>query len=96
MNDEGLLHQIKVKYQDAIFISAKKKIRLERIKKMIYELLKSNYIEKQLSLNYNQVHIMHKIGEISHIIDKKFLSKKIRLKIRIANENENKLINLLH
>jgi GTP-binding protein HflX len=96
IQDDGILHQAQNKYPNAIFISAKKKIRLERVKNMIYELVKNHYIDKDLSLRYDQSHMIHKISEISYILNKSFLENKIQIKIRIAKENERKLLNLLN
>jgi GTP-binding protein HflX len=96
IQDDGIFHQVQKNYPNALLISAKKKIRLERVKNMIYELLKDHFIDKDLSLRYDQSHIMNKISEISYILDQSFLENEIQLKIRITKENEMKLINLLN
>jgi GTP-binding protein HflX len=96
IRDEYLLHRVQKRYPHALFISAKKKIRLERLKNMIYELIKDYYLDKEVSLRYNQIYLINKISEISYILNKSFLENKIELKVRIAKDNETKLKNILN
>ena len=81
VNMNGLIQQANSKYPNAIFISAKKNIRLERVKSKIIELLKDKFIEKEIEINYDK----------SSIINRNFLEDKIQLLVRVAKENEKKL-----
>ena len=91
VNMNGLIQQANSKYPNAIFISAKKNIRLERVKSKIIELLKDKFIEKEIEINYDKSSIINQINELSFIINRNFLEDKIQLLVRVAKENEKKL-----
>ena len=84
------------KYKDAIFISAKKNMRLGRLNKKILSLLQEGYVEKNFNLTYDKSHLVSKIRGLAEVLDQDYSEKNINLKVRVKKENEYKLENILN
>ena len=84
------------KYKDAIFISAKKNMRLGRLNKKILSLLQEGYVEKNFNLTYDKSHLVSKIRGLAEVLDQDYSEKRINLKVRVKKENEYKLENILN
>jgi GTP-binding protein HflX len=96
IHSEGLLKQTRAKYPNAVFISARKKIRLEKIYENIFALIKNQYIIKEIDLNYSNATVMKKIEEIAYIMDRIYNEQKITLKLLVSKENEHRLTRFMH
>ena len=84
------------KYKDAIFVSAKKNMRLGRLNKKILSLLQEGYVEKNFNLTYDKSHLVSKIRGLAEVLDQDYSEKRINLKVRVKKENEYKLENILN
>ena len=84
------------KYNDAIFISAKKNMRLGRLNKKILSLLEKEYIEKDFELTYDKSHLVSKIRGLGEILDQDYSEEFVSIKVRVKKENEYKLENILN
>ena len=84
------------KYKDAIFISAKKNIRLERLNKKILGLLEKEYIEKEFELTYDKSHLVSKIRDLGEVLLQDYSEENVSIKVRVKKENEYKLENILN
>ena len=84
------------KYNDAIFISAKKNMRLGRLNKKILSLLEKEYVEKDFELTYDKSHLVSKIRGLGEILNQDYSEENISLKVRVKKENEYKLENILN
>lgn len=83
-------------YPDAIFVSAKKNMRLERLNNKIQSLLKEEYIEKDYELSYDKSHLVSKIRRLGEILNQDYTEKNVSIKVRVKKENEYKLENILN
>jgi GTPase len=84
------------KYNDAIFISAKKNMRLGRLNKKIISLLEKEYVEKEFELTYDKSHLVSKIHGLGEILSQDYSEEIVSLKVRVKKENEYKLENILN
>jgi GTP-binding protein HflX len=87
---------IQQKYKDAIFISAKKNMRLGRLNKKLMSLLQEGYIEMDFDLTYDKSHLVAKIRGLGEVLNQDFSETNISLKVRMKKENEYKLENILN
>ena len=86
---------IQKKYSNAVFISAKKQIRLERFKKKLAEMITDQYIQKEINLDYSKFHLMPNIRNLGEVVKQQYLEKNVRLQIKVKKDNEEKLERLL-
>jgi GTP-binding protein HflX len=87
---------IQQKYNDAIFISAKKNMRLGRLNKKILNILGKGYIDKDYELSYEKSHLVPKIRNLGEVLNQDYSENNISLKVRVKKENEYKLENILN
>jgi len=87
---------MQLKYKDAIFISAKKNMRLGRLNKKILSLLEKEYVEKDFVLTYDKSHLVAKIRDLGEILNQDYSEVAVSLKVRLKKENEYKLKNILN
>lgn len=87
---------IQRKYKNAIFISAKKNLRLARLNKKILSLLQKGYIDRDFELTYDKSHLVSKIRGLGEVLNQNYSEDNISLKVRVKKENEYKLENILH
>lgn len=88
---DGLIKQTHAKYPDAIFISAKKKIRLDKLTDRLLSIIKKQLFIKTFSLNYTQTDKLKKIGEIATIVDRTYHNNSIKLKVFVNKRNAEQL-----
>lgn len=91
---ESFAH-LQKKFPNSIFISAKKHIRLERLRKKIIEMLHDSYIKKEFNIPYEKYHLIQRIRMLGEILSQKHQEKNVLMQIRIKKENVNKLERLL-
>jgi len=96
INESGYFANMKQKYNDAIFISAKKNMRLGRLNKKILSLLQEGYVEKDFELTYDKSHLVSKIRGLGEVMNQEYTEENISLKVRVKKENEYKLENILN
>jgi len=87
---------MQLKYKDAIFISAKKNMRLGRLNKKILSLLEQEYVEKDFELTYDKSHLVSKIRELGEVLNQDYSEEIVSLRVRVKKENEYKLENILN
>lgn len=93
--EEENLAAIQKKYSNSVMISAKKQIRLERLKKKLIEMITDQYIQKEIDLDYSKFHLMSNIRNLGEVTNQQYLDKNVRLQIRVKKDNEEKLERLL-
>ncbi|MCI0450384.1 MAG: GTPase HflX [Chlorobi bacterium] len=86
---EHIIPDLKQKFPNSVFISASKGINLGSLYDKIYEIISSSIeeIEIKIPANDDAYKIINKLHLQTEIVDTKYLSKHIRLKIR-GNKNE--------
>jgi GTPase len=96
IKESKMFLNLQQKYNDAVFISAKKNIRLGRLIKKILSLLQEGYIVKNYKLTYEKSYLVSKIRDLGEILNQNYSEKNVSLKIRLKKENEYKLENILN
>jgi GTP-binding protein HflX len=88
IKDQAQIQVAHQKYPDALFISAKKQIRMERLKEKIYEFALKRYDSIEFKLNYSDSKKLARLDMLCHILDRRYEDNGIYLRIRYAKENE--------
>ena len=96
IKESKMFFNVQQKYKDAVFISAKKNIRLGRLIKKILSLLQEGYIVKNYKLSYEKSYLVSKIRGLGEILNQNYSEKNVSLKVRLKKENEYKLENILN
>ena len=96
IKESDYFSNVQQKYSDAIFISAKKNMRLGRLNKNILSLLQKGYVEKMFDLTYDKSHLVAKIRSFAEVLNQEYSDKNINIKVRVKKENEYKLENILN
>jgi GTPase len=96
IKESKMFLNVQQKHKDAVFISAKKNIRLGRLNKKILSLLQKGYIVKNYKLTYEKSYLVSKIRGLGEILNQNYSEKNVNLKIRLKKENEYKLENILN
>jgi GTP-binding protein HflX len=96
ISEGEIFAQLQQKYPNAVFISAKNHIRLERFQKKITEMIHDGYVVKELDLSYDKIHLISGIRNLGEVLEQKYSEKNVLLQIRVKKENENKLERLLN
>jgi GTP-binding protein HflX len=95
IQSDGLIKQMHSKYPNAIFISAKKKIRLDNIGKKIFAIIENQFSIKTICINYTSTAIIKKIEEIASVIDRVYNENTINLKVCVNTTNEERLTKIV-
>ena len=95
IDNPAIIEDIKKKYPKAILISAQKKIRIEKVKEKLFDLLQDKFFEVRISIKYNKAYLVEKIRALGEVLEQIYLDEEILLRFRILRENKSKLDNLL-
>jgi GTP-binding protein HflX len=91
----AVLAQAVQRFPEAIFVSARKNIRLEKMKLKLYDFFSDRFVDRALSLTYKNASILPRIEKLGHVLDKTYTDVGIDIHVRIHLENEGKLERLL-
>lgn len=92
----GLLVRLQGNFQNAVFISARQGIRLEKVRHAILEFMQHLFFERQITLPYAQSHLEHKLSTFGHILHRNYEEHGIVLTVRVLKEKEALLNHLLN
>ncbi|MGH2575897.1 MAG: GTPase HflX [Ignavibacteria bacterium] len=84
-NANSIISNLKIHFPDAVFISAEKGINLNSLNKKIFEIISKELIETEIKIpvaNTDAYKIVNELHKKVEILETKYLSKSIKLKIR--------------
>ena len=91
------LQEIKQRYKEACFISAKKKIRLDSLKQTLIARFDSLFTTIDIDLNYTVEHeITSQILNFAEIYDRKYNEQKVHIRFRYHNKYHKKIAQILN
>lgn len=86
LKDRNLLNELVKKYSNSIAISALRNINIKALKDKIVNLISDEYIEKVVETDHTNYRIISKLYQIGEVLERKFKSKKIYVKIRMSKK----------
>ena len=93
--DKEIIHELKMKYPGSIFISAQKGINLNSLFDRIFSIVSGELIVAEIKIplvNGDAYKIINKLHKQVEIIDTKYLSKNVKLKIRGHKDEIEKIL----
>ena len=89
------LAQIKTKYEDAVFISARRHIGLNNLKNVILQIFDEPFCVRDIKLNFQDGAREHLFHSFATILEKHYDEEYLYLKIKYHPENEYKILQVL-
>lgn len=91
VTDEHLLSGLKKEYKDALFISAQRKIGLDKLKQAIIKQINSDYVIKTISVDNADGKLFSMIHYLGEILDTKHKTKKTTIRFRARKQDAQKI-----
>lgn len=88
VREKAVLQHIKSRYENAVFISARRHIGLNNLKKAIIQSFDAHFHHKKIRLSFSKGFNEHMIHHFATILDKKYEDESVILKIKYHRENE--------
>ncbi len=94
MPKNGLLNQLKVRFPQASFISARRHIGMHQLKQKLLSMVEEAFETKQIKLNYRYGSAEHLIHPLATVLEKDYDEQYLYLTIKYPQENKNKILEL--
>ncbi len=91
LDNVSLLGALQHKFPDALFISAAKKIRLEKFKNRVSDIINQRYLIRTVSLPHQKSHLQNSIAKFGHIIERQYHDDETILVVRVLKEKIERL-----
>jgi len=91
LENDGLMKQLQVRFPDAVFLSGKRKIGLNNLRKNIIEIIESCYEVEKVKFGFEAGNAEHLIRPLATIVDKNSDDAFFYLTIKYPKENKSKL-----
>jgi len=88
IKDQVQIQEAHQKYPDALFISAKKQIRMEKLRERISEFSSQRFVYAEIKLEYTDGKKTARLDSLCHILERRYEDNGLYLRIRYAKENE--------
>ena len=91
LKNRGLLNQLRYDYPNALFISARKHIGIDGLKKRLLESIESNYQTEHFQLRHDagvSLHLFHSLGKV---LDEHYDESYLYLDVKYPVENKSKI-----
>jgi GTP-binding protein HflX len=95
LKKKGLLDQLRAKYKDALFVSGRRHIGMNLIRKRLQETIESKYEIDHLQLRHDAgppIHLFHTLGKI---LEENFDEQFIYLTVKYPVENKSQIMSLV-
>ncbi|MBD3226251.1 MAG: GTPase HflX [Caldithrix sp.] len=90
----GLLQQIKSRYPNALFLSARRHIGVNQVKQRLQSIMEESFETKQIKLNYKFGDAEYLIHPLATVLDKSYDEQYLYLTIKYPRENKEKILEL--
>jgi GTP-binding protein HflX len=95
LGDQARIKAAQQLYSEAIFISAKKQIRIERLRTKLSEFVEQRYKSTEFFIPYTNGKLFSRLESLCHILDRQYNDNGIQIWIRYAKENEEYVLSLI-
>jgi GTP-binding protein HflX len=87
IENDGILSNAKVNFTNSIFVSALKKIRLERIKDEVLAYIEAQFFEHEYRLNYKETALVSTLHKLSRVTSEVYEDDEILIHCKISKDN---------
>lgn len=91
VTDENILSQLKKEHKSALFISAQRKIGLDKLKHAIIKQIKNDYVIKTISIDNTDGKLFSMVHYLAEILDTKHKTKATTIKFRARKQDAEKI-----
>ena len=91
VSDESVLSQLKREFKGALFISAQRKIGLDRLKQAIIKQIKNDYVVKTISIDNTDGKLFSMVHYLTEILETKHKTKTTTIKFRARKQDAEKI-----
>lgn len=84
---DGVLANAKLNYPNSIFVSALKKIRLERIKDEVLAFIEAQFFEHEYRLTYGETSLVSTLYKLSRVTSERYEDNEIVVECKISKDN---------
>jgi GTP-binding protein HflX len=94
LEDPNLIQSVRNNYPDAHFLSATRQIGVESLKKRIYRIVESNFLEMEITVPVQDQKFIHYIHSSTHVLSQEYANDEIGFLVRCDKETSDKIISL--
>ncbi|UCF64048.1 MAG: GTPase HflX [bacterium] len=91
LHDQSILQSLLNKYPDAVFLSARRHIGIESLKKKIIEFVERNFVKIRIKLDSQNQKFIHYLHSISHVLDMNYQDHLVEITIKCDTESAKKI-----
>ena len=91
IKDENLLTSLKKEYKSALFISAQRKIGLDKLRKAIIKQINSDYVIKTITVDNSDGKLFSMVHYLGEILDTKHKTKTTSIRFRARKQDAEKI-----
>ncbi len=91
ISNENLLSSLKKEYKDALFISAQRKIGLDKLRKAIIKQINSDYVIKTITVDNSDGKLFSMVHYLGEILDTKHKTKTTSIRFRARKQDAEKI-----
>ena len=91
IKDENLLTSLKKEYKSALFISAQRKIGLDKLRKAIIKQINSDYVIKTITIDNSDGKLFSMVHYLGEILDTKHKTKTTSIRFRARKQDAEKI-----
>jgi GTP-binding protein HflX len=95
VKDRTILNELKKKYKNSVAISASRGINISALKEKLVEIITEGLEERTITTDQSNYRLITKLHDIGEIIETKYSSNRIRVKIRFSRKRLSALEKLL-
>jgi GTP-binding protein HflX len=96
LGDQTQIQSARQQYPEAIFLSAKKQIRIERLKTKLSEFVAQRYKSIDFCIPYTNGKLFSRLEPLCHILDRQYTDNGIQIWIRYALDNEGHVLSIIN
>jgi GTP-binding protein HflX len=95
LKNRGLLEQLRYEYPNALYISGRRHIGINSLKKRLLEILENQYETEHFQLRHDSGIPVHQFYNLGIVLDERFDEEYLYLDVKYPIENKSKIIALL-
>jgi GTP-binding protein HflX len=95
LKNRGLLEQLRYEYPNALYISGRRHIGINSLKKRLLEILENQYETEHFQLRHDSGIPVHQFHNLGIVLDERFDEEYLYLDVKYPIENKSKIIALL-
>jgi GTP-binding protein HflX len=87
VENDGVITNAKLNFPNSIFVSALKKIRLERIREEVLAYIEAQFFEQEYRLTYREAPLVNTLHSVARVTSEQYEDNEIIIQCKISKEN---------